>query len=161
MEIRNLKEPWVKTLGTIDGGLELMNAAWPTMHQVLAVQRDKMPALEKLHETRGVLPPALYKARYPLNFLDKHPVDLLTVDKGCLIHPPHSYELSRWEQLLNHTSTSTLCPKVVIKVWSSNVQMWKKGPARKACQERWRERGYTSRFRCVDATQVGLELARI
>jgi hypothetical protein len=30
MEIRelNLKDPWVKTFGTIDGGLELMNAAW-------------------------------------------------------------------------------------------------------------------------------------
>ena len=29
MEIRdlNLKDPWVKTFGTIDGGLELMNAA--------------------------------------------------------------------------------------------------------------------------------------
>jgi hypothetical protein len=39
MEIRNfnLKEPWVKTFGTIDGGLELMNAAWTTMHQVFAV----------------------------------------------------------------------------------------------------------------------------
>jgi hypothetical protein len=54
---------WVKTFGIIDGGLELMNAAWPTMHQVLVVQQDKMPALEKLHESRGVLPLALYKTQ--------------------------------------------------------------------------------------------------
>jgi hypothetical protein len=47
----------------IDGGLELMNAVWPAMHQVLAVRRDKMPALEKLHETRGVLPHALHPVR--------------------------------------------------------------------------------------------------
>jgi hypothetical protein len=40
MKIRdlNLKDPWVKTFGTIDGGLELMNAAWPAMRQVFAVR---------------------------------------------------------------------------------------------------------------------------
>jgi hypothetical protein len=148
-----MKEPWVKIFGTIDGGLELMNAARPAMHQVLAVQQDKMPTLERLHETRGVLPPALHEARYPLNFLNKHLVDLLTVDKGCIIQPPHIYELFWCKQLLNHT-TPTLCTKVVIEVWSSNSQTWEKGPAGKGCQECWRERGYTSWFRHVDATQV-------
>jgi hypothetical protein len=65
MEISNLnfKEPWVKTFGTIDGGLELMNAAWPTMHQVFVVRREKMTALEKLHETRGAPPLLPYMLR--------------------------------------------------------------------------------------------------
>jgi hypothetical protein len=87
-------------------------------------------------------------------------LDLLTVDKGCIIQPPHSYELFRWEQLLNH-STPTHCPKVIIKVWSSNVQKWEKGPSGKACRECWRERGYTSRFCHVDATQVGGAIQQI
>jgi hypothetical protein len=44
----NLKEPWVKTFGAIDGGLELMKVTWPTRHhQVFATQQDKMPALEQ------------------------------------------------------------------------------------------------------------------
>ena len=156
MEIRelNLKDPWVKTFGTIDGGLELMNAAWPTMRQVFAVRREKMPALGKLHEDQGTSPPLLYGARYPLNLLSRNPVDLLTVDKGCVTQPPHGYELTRWEDLLNHTDQESR-PKVVVEIWASNAQTWEKGPAGKACRERWRERGYSSRFRRVDATQVG------
>ena len=156
MEIRdlNLKDPWVKTFGTIDGGLELMNAAWPAMRQVFVVRREEMPALERLHEDQGTSPPQLYEARYPLSLLTRHPVDLLTVDKGCITQPPHGYELSRWETLLDHTAPEGR-PKVVVEVWSSNAQTWEKGPAGKACRERWRERGYVSRFRRVDATQVG------
>jgi hypothetical protein len=151
MEIRdlNVKDPRMKTFGTIDGGLESMNAAWPA-------KCHGMPALEKLHEDRGTLPPRLYEARYPLNLLTRNPVDLLTVDKGCITQPPHGYEINRWEDLLNHTDQE-LRPKVVIEIWSSNVQTWEKGPAGKACRERWRERerGYVSRFRRVDTTQVG------
>jgi hypothetical protein len=80
----------------------------------------------------------------------------LTVDKGCITQPPHGYEINRWEDLLNHTDQE-LRPKVVIEIWSSNAQTWEKGPAGKACRERWRERerGYVSRFRRVDTTQVG------
>ena len=51
MEIRdlNLKDPWVKTFGTIDGGLELMNAAWPAMCQVFAVRcEDSTKTMELL-----------------------------------------------------------------------------------------------------------------
>ncbi len=162
MEIRelNLKDPWVKTFGTIDGGLELMNAAWPTMRQVFAVRREKMPALEKLHEDQGTSPPLLYGARYPLNLLSRNPVDLLTVDKGCVTQPPHGYELTRWEDLLNHTDQESR-PKVVVEIWASNAQTWEKGPAGKACRERWRERGYSSRFRRVDATQVGCAIQQV
>jgi hypothetical protein len=153
MEVREmtLKEPWVKTFGTIDGGLELMNAAWPTMRQVFAVRRDKMPALERLHEAD---PPVLYEARYPLTLLNRTPVDLLTVDRGCLTRAPHGYEINRWEDLLNHTDKANR-PKVVVEIWASNAQTWERGPAGKVCRVRWQDRGYVSRFRRVDATQVG------
>jgi hypothetical protein len=42
METRdlNLKDPRMKTFGTIDGGLELMNAAWPARCQAFAVRRE-------------------------------------------------------------------------------------------------------------------------
>lgn len=124
------------------------------MHQVFAVRRAEMPAFERLHDGHGTLPPWLYKAWYPLNLLARNLVDLLIVDKGCITQPPHGYKSNRWEDLLNHTNQE-LSPKVVIKMWSSNLQTWEKGPAGKACQERWRERAYVSWFRRVDATQVG------
>ena len=86
MEIRdlNLKDSWVKTFGTIDSGLELMNASWPAMQQVFAVCREEMPALERLHKDQGTPPPQLYKARYPSSLLTRNPVDLLIIDKGCI-----------------------------------------------------------------------------
>jgi hypothetical protein len=156
-EIRelSLKDPWVKTFGTIDGELELMNAAWPAMQQVFfSVRREEMPALERPHEDQGTPPPLLLEARHPLNLLTRNSVGLLTVDKGCIAQPPHGHESNRWEDLLNHTPWG-LRPKVVIEIWSSNAQTWEKGPAGKVCRERWRERGHVSRFRRVDATQVG------
>ena len=110
--------------------------------------------MERLHKDQGTSPPQLYEARYPLSLLTRHPVDLLTVDKGCITQSPHGYELSQWETLLDHTAQEVQ-PKVVVEIWLSNAQPWEKGPAGKACWERWPERGYASRFRRVDATQVG------
>jgi hypothetical protein len=52
-----------------------------------------MPVLEKLHADQGT-PPCLCEARCPLNLLSRNPVDLLTVDKGCIAQPPHGYESS-------------------------------------------------------------------
>jgi hypothetical protein len=57
---------------------------------VFAVRRDKMPALERLHEAD---PPVMYEARHPLTLLNRTPVDLLTVDQGCLTRVPHGYEI--------------------------------------------------------------------
>jgi hypothetical protein len=68
-----------------------MNAAWPAMRQVFAVCQEKMPALEKLHKDQGTPPPLLHQAWHPLNLLSRNPVDLLTVDKGCVTQPPHGY----------------------------------------------------------------------
>jgi hypothetical protein len=109
------------------------------------------------HAARSVCcpnPPVLYEARYPLTLLNRTPVDLLTVDRGCRTRAPHGYEIYRWEDLLNHTDKANR-PKVVVEIWASNAQTWERGPAGKVCRVRWQDRGYVSRFRRVDATQVG------
>jgi hypothetical protein len=67
---------------------------------------------------------------------------------------PHGYEINRWEDLLNHTDKANR-PKVVFEIWASNAQTWERGPAGKVCRVWWQDRGYVSRFRRVDATQVG------
>jgi hypothetical protein len=87
MEIRNLnlKDPWVKTYGTIDGGLELMNAAWPTMRQAFAVRLRPLPDLEKLAKKKDAPAPTLYQARYPMNLLM---LGRETLDYVCFILYP-------------------------------------------------------------------------
>lgn len=124
-----------------------MNAAWPAMCQVFAVRWEKMLALLTWEEAPWIerYSSSYFVGQHPLSFLIKHPVDLLTVNKGCDIQSPRGYETFHWGQLLNHTDKE-IHPKVVANIWSSDAQIWEKGPAEKACQECCQEQGYSTSF---------------
>jgi hypothetical protein len=146
-------EPWVRNFGVIDGGLELMRLAWPSLKHVFSVRRNNV----NLPSPAGVTaPPKIIQGvhRYPPNLLNQHPVDLLVVDQGSLYQPPVKYERTPWEVLLDTTHTKRQ-PRIVIETWTSSAQMWNKGPMSKAHTTIWTDLGYCTRCKVVRATDVG------
>jgi hypothetical protein len=75
---------WIQSFGGIDGGLELMKYAWPSLDHKFLVWRNDT----KLVGDNGKAVVFLGQHRYPNNLLCKNPVDLLTVEQGHLKSPP-------------------------------------------------------------------------
>jgi hypothetical protein len=93
LEVKDLAgtlEPWAKSFGIIDGGLEMMRFAWPTLEHEFFVRqsRDILPPLGS-SEWKPKVVPGTY--RYPASLLTKRPVDMLIVERGTRKLPPTSY----------------------------------------------------------------------
>jgi hypothetical protein len=80
---------WVESFGVIDGGLELMKYAWPSLDHKFLVRRNDT----KLISDDGKAEVVLGHHWYPSNLLRKHPVDPLTVEQGHLKAPLYSTDV--------------------------------------------------------------------
>jgi hypothetical protein len=129
-----------------------MRAAWPTLKHVFSVRRHG----EKLESAVAAEPDHIIYGhhRYSATMLTKHQVDLLAVERGYQRRPMESYDWQPWETVVVNTNLA-LRPRIVIEMWPSNAQLWSKGPACKSTISRWHELGYVSRYRRIEATQVG------
>ena len=86
---------WIQSFGVIDGGLELMKYAWPSLDHKFSVWRK----FTKLVGEDGKAKVVLGHHRYPNDLLRKHPVDLLTAEQGHLKKSPckvRTYGLGRF-----------------------------------------------------------------
>jgi hypothetical protein len=141
---------WIQSFGVIDGGLELMKYAWPSLDHKFSVRRNNTTLVTDDAKTEIVLG----HHRYPKDLLRKNPVDLLTVEQGHLKSPPVKYRRTPWEDLIGNSPKESR-PKVVIETWSASAQMWRQGPVCKAHTTVWKEMGFTTRCRLINATEVG------
>ena len=155
IEVKKVPEEtksWVQSFGIIDGGLELMKEAWPSLEHKFSVRRSAI----ELAGDAGTNKPTIYLGhhRYPAILLKKHPVDLLAVENGYLKTPPIKYSRTAWTNLVEGTPQECR-PRVVVETWPASAQMWRQGPICKAHTTVWKEMGYTTRCRVVNATEVG------
>jgi hypothetical protein len=145
-------EPWVRTYGVIDGGVEVMRAAWPKLDHVFSVRRsDGEREEDESPKPKNVL---REPHRLPKNLLTDFPVDLLTVEQGHATKPPLDYERRPWEKMISQTNTANQ-PRVVLEAWPPNSQLWTKGPTCKSTLTRWQNMEYVSRYKHIAATDVG------
>ena len=105
-------EPWVRSYGVIDGGFEVMRAAWPKLEHVFSVRRNE----ERIEGEVSPEPKQLLiePHRLPNKLLVDFPVDLLTIERGYNTKPPLTYEHSSWEKLVSQTEEGKR-PRVVIE----------------------------------------------
>jgi hypothetical protein len=148
-------EPWVRSYGVIDGGFEVMRAAWPKLEHVFSVRRSEKEE-EEVEGERSPEPSHVLREPHRLSnaLLSKFPVDLLTVERGFSTKPPLKYERDTWEKLISRTEKKNQ-PREVIEAWPPNAQLWTKGPTCKGTMTRWHEMDYVSRYKRIDATNVG------
>jgi hypothetical protein len=119
-------EPWIRSYGLIDGGLEAMRAAWPRLNHTFSIRRDgEIVTGENSPEPKEIV---IGHHRFSNNLLNQSPVDMLTVEQGYIQQPPVTYERQAWEKLIAQTKTECH-PRVVVEIWPSNAQLWSKGPA--------------------------------
>jgi hypothetical protein len=146
-------EPWVRSYGVVDGGFEVMRAAWPKLEHLFSVRRSDEKTSD---EEKSPEPKYVFKEphRLPNNLLNDFPVDLLTIEQEADTRPTPDYERSTWEKLIYRTRESNQ-PKVIIESWPPNAQLWTKGPACKSTVTRWHDMEYVSRFKRISATDVG------
>ena len=113
-------EPWVRSYGVIDGGFEVMRAAWPKLQHVFSVRRSD----DAVQGADGPEPAQIFREphRLPNNLLTNYPVDLLTIEQGSLTQSPLNYERQPWEKLISWTDMLKQ-PRVVIKSWPPNAQL--------------------------------------
>ena len=144
---------WISTFGTYDGGGELMTRAWPKLHHVFAIRRPK----DIVEPTDANAKPLIHYGipNIPSRLLNKHPVDLLVVDRsGLKNQAPKAHYVFPWETSVNHTKLSNR-PKVIVESWNPICNTWQHGPTEKGCITRWETLGYKTRMKIVDCTCVG------
>jgi hypothetical protein len=133
-----------------------MRLAWPTMKHRFSVRHPELSKTVIQEDVEHV-----YFGNVPrLNLLKSCPVDLLVVDRSHVTKPPLEYRMERCEEIVEATFVSCR-PRVVLEVYPPGAQLWDKGPASKVSRTRWAERGYVSRFRRVNATQVGGAISQV
>jgi hypothetical protein len=152
VEVQEMKgyetEAWVRNYGVLDGGLEMMRWAWPSLEHKFSARRngDKLPTAVDCQWTPRVI---LGAQRLPTSLLNKHPADMLVVKRGTQQRPPITLTRSAWEVLVDHTLACNR-PRVVIEMWQTSAQLWSKGPMSKARVTVWEELGYRTSGRRVD-----------
>jgi hypothetical protein len=141
---------WIQNFGVIDGGLELMKYAWPSLDHKFSVRRNDTKLVGDNSKTVVVLG----HHRSPTDLLRKNPVDLLTVEQGHLKSPPVKYSRTAWEDLIKR-SPKDCRPRAVIETWPASAQMWRQGPVCKAHTTVWKEMGFVTRCHLINAAEVG------
>jgi hypothetical protein len=132
MEVRKApsgQAPAIKTYGTIDGGLELMQIAWARLRQIFAVRHQQQPVEEGGSDCGGVKVYLGSHRERPL-LLTMHPVDLLVVERGHIRKPPQKYQPSQWATMVANTPRNKR-PVVVVEMWVPYAQLWTCGPMSK------------------------------
>ena len=116
-------EPWVQTLGIIDGGLEVMRAAWPKLEHVFSVRRSN----EEGKSEASPEPAHIFREphRLPNGLLNKRRVDLLNIEQGVSSKPPLNFEWHAWEKLVSRTRPKNR-PRVVDTPMNLGFGVWRK-----------------------------------
>lgn len=150
MEIREISQVgyWIRSYGSIDCGLDLMEDAWHTLEHVFSVNQ--------LHLRKTQPSTRLYEGpRFKLDLLERHQVDLLVIERGH-VRRPHglAHKEERWEQLIGRVAVHQR-PKIVIESWDATASLWSNGPLGQANRIRWDTLGYRTSARTINATKVG------
>ena len=142
----------IRTFGTVDSGLEAMTHAWPKLEHIFAVRRGpKKISLASV----GVKFCYWGPHRSHPRLLDKHPVDLLVVEKSSIQKAPEATQVANAHEKMIEGASEGNRPSLVVETWRGNAQLWTYGPMGKLCVIRWVQMGYYSRCKRVEATQVG------
>jgi hypothetical protein len=134
----------IKTYATIDCGLCLMNQAWRQLDwKWSSCGRQELPK-----NTRRKPGP-----RYPLNLLNKDPVDLLISEWGHVLRPTRGND--RCLGLMVDNTSPHNRPTVILEAWDGRALLWDDGPSTKGPKTEWARRGYLTRCKIITATDVG------
>ena len=147
---------WIRTYGTIDGGVETMCQTWPALDHRFAVRRPPLAERNFL----SAVPTTYDGPRFPLDLLTTTPVDLLAVEQGHLHLAPPTAAAFAWESAVSKTP-SDVRPRLVVEMWPGGAGAWSHGPTCKSVRTRWAELGYVSRFKRVNAVNVGGAIAQV
>jgi hypothetical protein len=144
-------DPWVRSYGVVNGGFEVIRAAWPKLEQFFSVRRSNKKMSD---EGKSPEPKYVFKEphRLPNNLLNDFPVDLLIIEQGADTRPTPDYERKTWEKLIYRTQESNK-PRIVIESWPPNAPLWTKGPACKSTVARWHDMDYVSRFKRISMSE--------
>jgi hypothetical protein len=126
-----------KTFGTISCGYETMTQAWKQLDHVFSVAGHGPPAANNYPDSR-----------YPMNLLDKHPVDILVIDQGDYTPSTSNSCIprnERWKDLVMQTSPHHR-PQLILESWPDHATSWTWGPMAKGRKAQWLELGYHSRY---------------
>jgi hypothetical protein len=133
----------VRNYGTAGLGLDLAAEAWPNLtHTFISggldvfIDTPHHPKCTQVAEVR----------RLPINFLRKHPVDLLAI--GDLDSDQHVAWLDRVTRAKNP-------PKFIFEFWPENSLFSEAGPVSKVQVTRWGNAQYRSTCRLINSTQAG------
>ena len=152
LEVRTVAEPGipgVRSFGIIDGGLELMEQAVSGLEWKWSIRRSDSPYFryKKRQPNQARVGPL------PARWMEERPVDLLWVEQGGRTVETLRRN-ARWEEEIETTSEAKR-PKVIFESWKESATLWKGGPTSKLAVSIWKGRGYYTRSRVVNATEVG------
>jgi hypothetical protein len=142
----------IRTYGTVDGGLEAMRYAWPKLDQVFSIRRGPK---DKALDTEGLKHCYWGPHRAHPQLLDKHPVDMLVVEKSMMSKSPDATQLASPHLGMVKNAKELNRPTLIVESWQGSAQLWTYGPMGKATVTSWDHLGYYSRCKRVEATQVG------
>ena len=128
-----------------------MRYAWPKLDVRFAVRNSKESLPPDLEDPQNLF---YGPHRTRPSLLNKHPVDLLVIEKGSHGAPISNLSPQPWEEIIQQTSPANQ-PTVVIEAWQSSATLWRHGPTSKAVTARWRDLGYDLYCKKVNATQIG------
>ena len=140
----------LKTYGIVDGGLELGRLATSKLKLQWTVRRPGPPP-----PSWGVEPQEIYNGypRLPPTVIEQCPVDLLLAEYSHL-QQSHTEGPKSLEVALSRC-VSARRPLYVVEAWDPGSAMWRQGPVAKLTVTRWKELGYATRCRKVNATAAG------
>jgi hypothetical protein len=116
---------WIQSFGVIDGGLELMKYAWPSLDHKFSVRQNNTTLMSDDGTTKVILG----HHRYPKDLLCKHPVDLLTVEQGHCKSPHLLNTNVRLGRILSIRVPSNAGPRVSSKLVLPVHRCGDKGPS--------------------------------
>jgi hypothetical protein len=109
--------PWLSTYGTMGGGLELMQVAWPRPQHVFAVWSSTLLSLPGPQPVHVVAGPRFGHT----NFRALHPVDLLIVERSHISRSHHLTQVEDWEHLIQLVPHQARPQVVVESYWQAGA----------------------------------------
>ena len=129
VEVRPMRTraPLYKTFGTYGGCFPLMSTAWEGMEYILEINANVQRSDNNIPTAKHTYP----NLRCRRNLLQRHPVEVLTVEVGHKNQPHMSQRNEHWELMIQATN-KTVRPKLVMEVWPGRAINWEYGPSGKA-----------------------------
>ena len=144
-----------------------MTSAWTKMKHKFSIRRSSTELIPTAGSSgggngdSGASPIIKYGLpNFPAKLLAKHPVDLLVIERCSVSKAPRATYIYPWEDAVGGTEKN-FQPKVVLESWDPSVNTWPHGPTEKGCITRWKARGYDSRIKLIQCTQVGGALSQL